>query len=74
MRIICSWCRREGHIGLIGEKPPLEDFRETHSICKEHQLKVQARWRNGVHGPEQKGGRPVPSPSAKKHVIRKKAM
>ena len=26
MRIICSWCRREGHIGLIGEKPPLEDF------------------------------------------------
>lgn len=74
MRIICSWCRREGNIGLIGEKAPLEDFRETHSICKAHQLTVQARWRNGVYTMEKKGDRRGASPGPKKQVIRKKAM
>lgn len=57
MRIICSWCRREGDIGLIGEKAPLEDFRETHSICETHQLAVQTGWRNVVYVLEQKGDR-----------------
>lgn len=28
MRIICSW-----HNGLIGEKEPYDDHRETHTIC-----------------------------------------
>jgi hypothetical protein len=74
MRIICSWCRREGAIGLIGEKAPLEDLRETHSICKAHQITVQARWRNGGRAPEQKRSRQSASPKVKKHVIRKKAM
>jgi hypothetical protein len=74
MRIICSWCRREGAIGLIGEKAPLEDFRETHSICKAHQIKVQARWRNGVYALEQKGDRRGASPNVKKQMIRKKAV
>jgi hypothetical protein len=44
MRIICSWCRGEGRIGLVGEKAPLEDRRETHSICLEHEKAVRARW------------------------------
>lgn len=74
MRIICSWCRREGDIGLIGEKAPLEDFRETHSICKAHQITVQARWRNGLYAREQKSERRGVSPGVKKQVIRKKAV
>jgi len=38
MKVICSWCWGEGRIGLVGEKAPLEDLRETHGICREHQL------------------------------------
>lgn len=74
MRIICSWCRREGDIGLIGEKAPLEDFRETHSICKAHQLTVQDRWRNGSYTLEQKGDWRGASPGLQKQIIRKKAV
>ncbi len=48
MRIICSWCRREGHHGIVGEKTPLEDRRETHGICTTHRLAVQARWNDLV--------------------------
>lgn len=44
MQVICSWCRGEGRIGLVGEKAPLEDPRETHSICIEHEKTVRARW------------------------------
>lgn len=44
MQVICSWCRGEGRIGLVGEKAPLEDRRETHSICMEHEKAVRARW------------------------------
>lgn len=44
MQVICSWCRGEGRVGFVGEKAPLEDRRETHSICIEHQQVVQARW------------------------------
>lgn len=72
MRIICSWCRREGKIGFVGEKAPLEDPRETHSICKAHQIQVQARWRGGVYASE-RAGRRVESTRAMKQVKRKKA-
>jgi hypothetical protein len=44
MQIICSWCRAEGRVGLLGEKAPLEDRRETHSICLEHEEVVRVRW------------------------------
>lgn len=44
MQVICSWCRGEGRVGLVGEKAPLEDRRETHSICIEHEKAVRARW------------------------------
>jgi hypothetical protein len=43
MQVICSWCRGEGRVGLVGEKAPLEDRRETHSICIEHEKAVRAR-------------------------------
>lgn len=38
MKIVCSWCRGEGRVGLVGEKAPLEDRRETHGICLQHQI------------------------------------
>lgn len=44
MQVICSWCRGEGRVGLVGEKAPLEDRRETHSICIEHEKAVRSRW------------------------------
>jgi len=52
MRIICSWCRGEGQIGLVGEKAPMEDRRETHGICTVHRLSVQSRWRDTVREAE----------------------
>ena len=48
MRIICSWCLREGKIGLIGEKFPLDDLRETHSICNVHYQEIEIRWEKRV--------------------------
>lgn len=44
MKVICSWCRGEGRSGFVGEKAPLDDVRETHSICIEHETAVRARW------------------------------
>lgn len=44
MTIVCSWCRGEGRTGIIGEKAPLEDRRETHGICMSHRIAVQIRW------------------------------
>ena len=44
MKVICSWCRGEGRDGLVGEKAPLDDQRETHSICGEHEQAVRACW------------------------------
>src|SRR2546426_2574623 len=32
MKIVCSWCRKEGKAGIVGEKAPLDDARETHGI------------------------------------------
>ena len=49
MKVICSWCRGEGRSGFVGEKAPLDDMRETHSICLEHETAVRARW--AAHGP-----------------------
>jgi hypothetical protein len=44
MHIICSWCRREGRIGLVGEKDPIEDRRETHGICPFHFEAARKEW------------------------------
>ena len=40
MRIICAWCRHEGHPGIIGERAPLNDPAETHGICQRHSSRV----------------------------------
>lgn len=42
MKVICSWCWGEGRIGLVGEKAPLDDRRETHGICREHQIAMRS--------------------------------
>lgn len=36
MKVICSWCQEEGRRGLVTEKAPLADTRETHGICSAH--------------------------------------
>jgi hypothetical protein len=44
MKIVCSWCRREGKAEFVGEKAPLDDARETHGICLFHRDEVHGRW------------------------------
>lgn len=44
MKVVCAWCRGEGRGGFVCEKAPLDDMRETHSICLEHETAVRARW------------------------------
>ncbi len=55
MRIVCSWCRGEGQIGLVGEKAPFEDRRETHGICVTHRTSVQTRWKDATYGSGKSG-------------------
>ena len=64
MRIVCSWCRNEGQIGLVGEKAPLEDRRETHGICVTHRIAVQTRWRERIRVSQEAGRKFVPAGSA----------
>jgi hypothetical protein len=49
MKVVCSWCRGEGQDGLVGEKAPFDDPRETHSICLTHETAVRARWEARRH-------------------------
>jgi len=44
MKIVCSWCRKEGKAEFVGEKAPLDDARETHGICVAHHAQVHAHW------------------------------
>ena len=36
MVIVCSWCIKDGRSGVVGEKPPFDDHRQTHGICEKH--------------------------------------
>ena len=42
MRIVCSWCQKEGKAEFVGEKAPLDDRRETHGICVIHRHHIEA--------------------------------
>lgn len=44
MKIVCSWCRKEGKAEFVGEKAPLDDARETHGICLLHRDQIRAHW------------------------------
>jgi hypothetical protein len=41
MRVVCSYCEKEGVPALIREKDPLDDPRITHGICRRHQVQVR---------------------------------
>ena len=41
MKILCAWCLKEGKPALMGERPPLDDPKESHGICPEHRLQVE---------------------------------
>ncbi len=60
MTVVCSWCRYEGLPGVIGEKAPFEDRRETHGICPSHRIQVRAGWTevrlDRVHSAQDAGG------------------
>ncbi len=43
MRVICASCRSEGRPGLIGERPPYDDPRETTGVCWRHKLQTLKR-------------------------------
>lgn len=48
MKVVCAWCRSEGREGLIGERPPLDDPRETSGVCWMHKLETLQRTRTSV--------------------------
>jgi hypothetical protein len=48
MKVICSWCRKEGKAEFVGEKAPLDDARETHGICPLHRDQIRERWQASI--------------------------
>lgn len=38
MKVTCAWCQRDGRPANLGERDPLDDPTETHSICRRHLL------------------------------------
>lgn len=61
MRIICAWCLQEGKVALLGEKMPLDDRRETHGICRAHQLALQLEWKQSLLTVVDRERQPQPS-------------
>lgn len=57
MKVVCSWCRREGNPGIFGEKFPWDDHRETHGICSIHHDLVRDRWLASLNVTEGTGER-----------------
>jgi len=48
VKVVCAWRRSEGREGLIGERPPLDDPRETSGVCWMHKLETLQRTRTSV--------------------------
>lgn len=44
MKVLCAWCEKEGKPALMGEREPLDDPSETHGLCPEHRLQVEAEF------------------------------
>ena len=44
MKVVCSWCRKEGKDEFVREKAPLDDARETHGICVLHRDQIRKHW------------------------------
>lgn len=58
MTVVCSWCRQEGRAGVVREKAPFDDRRETHGICAAHRSQVRASW-DDLAGSPQSSDRPA---------------
>jgi len=48
MKVVCSWCRKEGKAEFVGEKAPLDDARETHGICVLHRDQIRQHWQSSL--------------------------
>ena len=48
MKVVCSWCRKEGKAELVREKAPLDDARETHGICALHRDQIHQHWQASI--------------------------
>jgi hypothetical protein len=48
MKVVCSWCRKEGKAEFVGEKAPLDDARETHGICALHRDQIRQHWHASI--------------------------
>lgn len=55
MKVVCSWCRKEGKAEFVREKAPLDDARETHGICVLHRDQIRQRWQASVQSSSTKG-------------------
>lgn len=55
MKIVCSWCRKEGKAEFVGEKAPLDDARETHGICVVHRDQIRQRWQASLQAKHHSG-------------------
>lgn len=47
MKVLCAWCEKDGKPALMGEREPLDDPTETHGLCPEHRLQVEAEFARG---------------------------
>ena len=50
MKVMCSWCQREGLNGTLGEKHPLECGMQTHGICPTHFDRVTSALKEFIGG------------------------
>ena len=48
MKVVCSWCRKEGKAEFVREKAPLDDARETHGICALHGHQIRQHWQASI--------------------------
>jgi hypothetical protein len=48
MKVVCSWCRKEGKAEFVREKAPLDDARETHGICALHRDQIRQHWQASI--------------------------
>jgi hypothetical protein len=55
MKVVCSWCRKEGKAEFVREKAPLDDARETHGICVVHRDLIRQRWQASLQSSRTKG-------------------
>jgi len=40
MQVFCAWCCRDGRVGYLGEREPLENPEPTHGVCEHHKAQL----------------------------------